>query len=55
MNVTETTSSVPLRTDAKGVIRIGQTRVRLDTVVIAWRRVSVRCPAGLVLEKAQLR
>lgn len=38
MNVIETTSPVPLRTNAHGVIRVGQTRVRLDTVVTAWRQ-----------------
>ena len=30
--------TVPLRTDADGVIRVGQTRVTLDTVITAFRR-----------------
>ncbi|MGH2543381.1 MAG: DUF433 domain-containing protein [Ardenticatenaceae bacterium] len=28
---------VPLRTDGKGVLRVGNTRVRLDTVITAWK------------------
>jgi uncharacterized protein (DUF433 family) len=31
-------SPIPLRTDEHGVMRIGQTRVRLDTVITAWRQ-----------------
>ena len=29
---------VPLRTDAHGVWRVGNTRVRLDTVITAWKQ-----------------
>ena len=36
MNPTETTERVPIRTDADGVIRVGGTRVTLDTVVAAF-------------------
>jgi uncharacterized protein (DUF433 family) len=35
MQIVETLS-VPLRTNKKGVIRVGQSRVRLDTVVFAF-------------------
>jgi uncharacterized protein (DUF433 family) len=31
-------SPLPLRADEHGVIRVGQTRVRLDTVIMAWRQ-----------------
>jgi uncharacterized protein (DUF433 family) len=31
-------SPIPLRSDEHGVMRIGQTRVRLDTVITAWRQ-----------------
>ena len=31
-------SPIPLRVDEHGVMRIGQTRVRLDTVITAWRQ-----------------
>src|SRR2546425_9617440 len=30
--------TVPLRTDEHGVLRVGDTRVRLDTVITAWRQ-----------------
>lgn len=36
MNSTETTERVPIHTDADGVIRVGGTRVTLDTVVVAF-------------------
>lgn len=36
MNPTETTERVPIHTDADGVIRVGGTRVTLDTVVAAF-------------------
>lgn len=36
MNPTETTERVPIHTDADGVIRVGGTRVTLDTVVVAF-------------------
>jgi len=29
--------AVPLRTDEHGVLRVGDTRVRLDTVITAWK------------------
>lgn len=29
---------VPLRTDEHGVMRVGDTRVRLDTVITAWKQ-----------------
>jgi uncharacterized protein (DUF433 family) len=29
---------VPLRTDESGVMRVGDTRVRLDTVITAWKQ-----------------
>jgi uncharacterized protein (DUF433 family) len=38
MNLAIEASPVPLRADAQGVLRIGQTRVRLDTVITAWRQ-----------------
>jgi uncharacterized protein (DUF433 family) len=31
-------SPIPLWADDQGVMRIGQTRVRLDTVITAWRQ-----------------
>lgn len=31
-------SPIPLRADEHGVMRVGQTRVRLDTVITAWRQ-----------------
>ncbi len=36
MLVVPTTFSVPLQTDANGVIRVNQTRMTLDTVVTAF-------------------
>jgi uncharacterized protein (DUF433 family) len=30
--------SVPLRADDQGVMRVGHTRVRLDTVITAWKQ-----------------
>jgi uncharacterized protein (DUF433 family) len=33
---TDTTERVPIRTDANGVIRVGNTRVTLDTLVAAF-------------------
>jgi uncharacterized protein (DUF433 family) len=38
MSLAVETSSVPLRADDYGVMRIGQTRVRLDSVITAWRQ-----------------
>jgi uncharacterized protein (DUF433 family) len=38
MSLAVETSPVPLRADEYGVMRIGQTRVRLDTVIMAWRQ-----------------
>jgi len=38
MSLAVETSPIPLRVDEYGVMRIGQTRVRLDTVVTAWRQ-----------------
>lgn len=29
---------VPIRVDAHGVMRVGETRVRLDTVIFAWKQ-----------------
>jgi uncharacterized protein (DUF433 family) len=31
-------SPLPLQADEHGVMRVGQTRVRLDTVITAWRQ-----------------
>ena len=36
MSSTDTTERVPIRTDADGVIRVGGTRVTLDTLVAAF-------------------
>jgi uncharacterized protein (DUF433 family) len=36
MNPTETTEQVPIHTDADGAVRVGGTRVTLDTVVTAF-------------------
>jgi len=36
MSASETTEVVPVRTDADGVIRVGGTRVTLDTLVAAF-------------------
>src|SRR5260370_18520180 len=36
MSLVVTTAPVPLRTDADGVVRVGKTRVTLDTVVAAF-------------------
>lgn len=36
MSSSETTERVPIRTDAEGVIRVGGTRVTLDTLVAAF-------------------
>ena len=36
MNPTDTTERVPVHTDADGVIRVGGTRVSLDTLVAAF-------------------
>lgn len=36
MSSSETTERVPIRTDAEGVIRVGGTRVTLDTLVFAF-------------------
>ncbi len=38
MTTTLTTFELPLRLDAQGVIRIGQSRVTLDTVIGAFRQ-----------------
>ncbi len=32
------TLAVPLREDAYGVLRVGETRVRLDSVIVAWKQ-----------------
>lgn len=32
------TPPLPLRADENGVMRVGQTRVRLDTVITAWKQ-----------------
>ena len=37
MLLTEATYTVPLRTDSDGVIRVGSTRVTLDTMLAAYR------------------
>jgi uncharacterized protein (DUF433 family) len=31
-------SPMPLRADEQGVMRVGETRVRLDTLITAWRQ-----------------
>ncbi|MBI1872851.1 MAG: DUF433 domain-containing protein [Acidobacteria bacterium] len=36
MSSTDATERVPIRTDADGVIRVGDTRVTLDTVIAAF-------------------
>lgn len=36
MNSTDTTERVPVHTDADGVVRVGATRVTLDTLVAAF-------------------
>ena len=38
MNLTIEVPPVPLRADKHGVMRLGQTRVRLDTVISAWKQ-----------------
>jgi uncharacterized protein (DUF433 family) len=38
MSLAVETSLPPLRADEHGVMRVGQTRVRLDTVITAWRQ-----------------
>jgi len=38
MNLPATVETIPLRTDADGVIRVGGTRVTLDTVVAAFEQ-----------------
>ena len=37
MELSAVTENIPLRTDAGGVVRVGNTRVTLDTVVSAFR------------------
>ncbi|MEJ7710405.1 MAG: DUF433 domain-containing protein [Pyrinomonadaceae bacterium] len=37
MSLEVETPPVPLRADEQGVMRVGQTRVRLDTVITAWK------------------
>lgn len=36
--VLEPTTAVPLRHDLGGAVRVGQTRVTLDTVIYAWQQ-----------------
>ncbi len=36
--VLEATTTVPLRHDQGGAVRVGQTRVTLDTVIYAWQQ-----------------
>ncbi len=36
--VLETTTAVPLRHDQGGAVRVGQTRVTLNTVIYAWQQ-----------------
>lgn len=38
MSLVVESPTVPLRTDEHGVMRIGDTRVRLDTVITAWKQ-----------------
>jgi uncharacterized protein (DUF433 family) len=38
MSLAVETALIPLRTDKHGVMRVGQTRVRLDTIITAWRQ-----------------
>ena len=38
MNLIVEAPSLPLRTAEDGVMRIGNTRVRLDTVIVAWKQ-----------------
>jgi uncharacterized protein (DUF433 family) len=37
MSITPTTDPVPLQTDDDGVVRVGDTRITLDTLVTAFR------------------
>ena len=37
MSLVVESPTVPLRTDEHGVLRVGDTRVRLDTVITAWK------------------
>jgi len=38
MSLAVEAQTVPLRTDEQGVLRVGDTRVRLDTVITAWKQ-----------------
>lgn len=38
MSIVIDANPVPLRTDSEGVLRVGQTRVTLDTIIAAHRR-----------------
>lgn len=38
MSLEVETPPVPLHADAHGVMRVGQTRVRLDTIITAWKQ-----------------
>jgi hypothetical protein len=38
MNLAVEVPPVPLRADEQGVMRVGHTRVRLDTVITAWKQ-----------------
>jgi uncharacterized protein (DUF433 family) len=38
ISLAEVPSPIPLRVDEHGVMRIGQTRVRLDTAITAWQQ-----------------
>jgi uncharacterized protein (DUF433 family) len=38
MSIQEVTVPIHLREDENGVLRVGETRVRLDTVITAWKQ-----------------
>src|SRR5436190_16490847 len=52
MSLEVTTAPVPLATDADGVVRVGSTRVTLDTVVAAFREGMT--PEGIVEQYSSL-
>src|SRR5215470_11033971 len=53
MSLTVTTEPIPLESDADGVVRVGSTRVTLDTVVAAFREGMT--PEGIVEQYPSLR
>src|SRR5215470_14956060 len=53
MSLTVTTEPIPLESDADGVVRVGSSRVTLDTVVAAFREGMT--PEGIVEQYPALR